>query len=150
MAAVVDFATGQPRRARRRTKRSAPGDAELLELGDSLLRARVAWSADDGGSTPEQQEASWCKHERRVDALCDRFWRLDPTTLAGLAMMMRVEFADANGARWAEAAMLRPTGPTKAEMAEVSDSQTDMLWRFIDYLERIAGLREPTAPKAGA
>ena len=36
--------------------------------------------------------------------------------------------------------MLRPTGPTENEL-EGLDHERHMAWHFIDYLERIAGLR---------
>lgn len=82
----------------------------------------------------------WQRFERRFYALQDQFDDLDPTTLPGLAMTMRVEFARF-GKRWAADAMLRPDGPTPEELEKTSH-EGHMLWHYIDYLERIAGLRE--------
>src|SRR6476620_3075849 len=101
MATVIDFATAQPRpapRAPRRRKRPTNGDFELLDLGRQILQTLVAWDDDDYSRlTPRQSEARSRMYRQRLDVLRDRYGPLDPTTLAGLAMMMRVEFAEAMG-----------------------------------------------------
>lgn len=152
---VIDFPQGRKaiihdpdsRPASRRPLRLLnDSDRELLRRGRALLQLMVEWEAYPPGLSEEQVQARSDQFEARFFAAQDRFGDLDPSTLEGLAMTMRVAFTQLDGGIGAAAAMLRPDGPSAAELHDTSgDAHT--LWLFIDDLERIAGLR-PTSPAA--
>lgn len=146
MATAIDIHTRQPVRLRRVPRRELEGDADarLIRAGTVLLEHIVEWESSCGeGLTLEESEARWELYERRFYALRRAFYRFEPTTLRGLALAMRCEIA-MGGGTLPTAAMLRPSGPTAAELEEsVPDGHT--LWGFIDQMERIAGLRDGPA-----
>ena len=143
--ATVDNPAGRPA-PRRPLRLLDDGDRELLRRGREVLELMVEWEAQPPGLSMEQEQARTAALERRFFALQDRFAELDPATFAGLAMTMRVAFTLQDGGSGAAAAMLRPDGPSEAELHDTS-GDAHMLWLFVDDLERIAGLR-PAPPAA--
>ena len=150
MATVIDLATGCARPARPSGTRLAAGpDAELIRLGQDVLRLMYNWNTISfEGLTNDESDARTLRFQRRVDALCDRMDELQPDTLAGLAMVMRVDLA-----RYSDisrtTAMMRSSGPTEEELKPLSAEEHN-LWIYIDHLERLAGLREPSTSRPGA
>lgn len=148
---AVDIFTRELVRPRPAPRRSPEGDEELIRLCRAVLDHEHRWGQlKSDGLTYGQSEARSKRWEKRYFMLRDKIGSMDPTTLVGLAWLMRAEFAF-GGRFWAPAAMLRPTGPTEDELEETCH-QEHMAWLFIDHLERIAGIRQAAGdigPNAG-
>ncbi len=141
---VASVAGAAPAVAAAEDPHPVDADAELFCAGHEILRHMEMWNTESHEHLTFDQTAERERElEERFADLRECWDPLWPTTLAGLAMVMRVEFGSWAGAPWAAAAMQRPLGPTEEELEdERLDGEHHMLWLYIDHLERIAGLRE--------